>query len=108
MHVDIIKTFYVYNPHPAAFLDIRKLRQDFVANHVFFTAEKAFLSVCSQFIIMAVPTGYQQQDRGKFLIFYIKNISGVTATSIGYVLGPFSVHLHFWYVLGTRVPRLSR
>ena len=55
---------------------------------------------------MAVPTGYQHQDRGKFLIYISKIFSGVTATSIGYVLGLFLVH--FWYVLGTRAPTLPR
>ena len=52
---------------------------------------------------MAVPTGYQHQNRGKILIFYFKNIFGVTVMSPEYVLGTFLVR--FWYACAHAVPR---
>ena len=67
---------------------------------------KPFLTVCSQFIIMAVPTGYQHQNRDEILIFYFKIFSGVTVMSPGYVLDPFWVL--FGYAFGTHAPTLSR
>jgi hypothetical protein len=51
----------------------------------------AFLN---QYISMAVPTGYQHQNRCEILIF-ISKYFGVTVMSPGYVW------VHFWYIFGT-------
>ena len=66
----------------------------FVVNHNFSRSQGkwAFLN---QFFIMAVPTGYQHQNKIRILIFYFKNIfrghGDVPRTRFGPVFGTFLV-----------------